>query len=117
MIESTDLLISFIVIAEILFLWFIKSMLLQDNIELTEQINLISYKLESVINGGQETLLNNELLHIVAWHSQVLNRLSKPFLGFIGSLLIDFWNELLNSIIELFWSWLELLFDSFRVQL
>lgn len=63
------------------------------------------------------TLLNHELLNVFDGKAQLRNAAVKPFFGSVSAFSIDFWDNLLDLIVELLWRGLQPVFDCFRVEL
>lgn len=104
-------------IVQFLLAWLVDSVLIQHVVELTQHVNSVTNELETVVNCGQESLLNNEFLDVIDRSTQVVNGRLEPILRLVGALLVDFRDHVLDTVVELFWSGLELGLDSFGVKL
>jgi len=104
-------------VVQVFFAGLVHGMLLQDDIELSEQVNFISNELESVVDSDQETLLNHEFLDVTDGSAQVSDTLVKPVLCSVGAISVNVRYNDLNLVIELLGRWLELVFDDFGVKL
>jgi len=90
----------------VFFLWLIESVFNKDSVELTEQVDLVPNKLESVVDICQMALLNDELLNIVNRISKNSDRFMQPHFTLISAFLNHIWYKFLNLIVESFRSWL-----------
>jgi hypothetical protein len=76
-------------------------MLHQNAVELTVEINLVSYKLESGFNCIQETLLDDELFDVGDLAAQILDALADPYFSSVSALTGPQWNKNFNLVVEL----------------
>ena len=63
-------------VAKFFLAWLVEGVLHQNTVELSIQVDLVSYKLETSFNSVQEALLNDELLNVGDFSTQVLNALT-----------------------------------------
>jgi hypothetical protein len=104
-------------IAQLLLSGLVESVLHQNTVKLTVQVNLVSHKLEASFDRVQETLLDDELLNVGDFTAQVLNTLTEPNFGLVSALTCLLWNEHFNLIVELLWCRLKFRFDNGGVKL
>ncbi len=104
-------------IAQLLLSGLIESVLHQNTVKLSVQVDLVSHKLEASFNRVQETLLDDELLNVGDFTAQVLNTLTEPNLGLVSALTCLLWNKHFNLVVKLLWCRLKFGLDNRGVKL
>lgn len=88
-------------VAQLFFAWLVQSVLHQNAVELTVEIDFVTNKLEPSFNCIQEALLDDELLDVADLSTQVLNALTQPDFGSVSTLTGLQWNKNFYFVVEL----------------